>query len=140
MGALLGGGTPGQIETLGDYGFDIGLAFQIVDDVLDLLADSDQLGKTAGLDMNQGKGYAVAAARSNGGDTATTVAVDVATDTHDPLLAFKQQLLKDDTIEHAREQASNLVARAVDRLADLPPSPAVDELKVLAWRTVERDR
>jgi geranylgeranyl pyrophosphate synthase len=140
IGALLGGGTPEQIEALGAYGFDIGLAFQIVDDVLDLLADSDQLGKTAGLDINQGKGFSVAAARGNGGDTTTTMAVDVAADTHDPLLAIKQQLLKEDTIEHAREQAYNLITRAVERLTDLPPSPAVDELKALAWRTVERDR
>ena len=49
-GAIYAGGTSVEIERLRDFGKAIGLAFQIVDDVLDVTQSSDQLGKTAGKD------------------------------------------------------------------------------------------
>src|ERR1700685_3228017 len=49
-GGMYGGGTPEQIQSLRDFGMNIGLAFQIVDDVLDVTQTSEQLGKTAGKD------------------------------------------------------------------------------------------
>ena len=50
LGAILGGATPAQEEALSQYGHDLGMAFQIVDDVLDVTQTSEQLGKTAGKD------------------------------------------------------------------------------------------
>ena len=44
-GALLAGATPKQLSALGEYGENIGLAFQIADDVLDVTADKKKLGK-----------------------------------------------------------------------------------------------
>jgi geranylgeranyl diphosphate synthase type II len=49
-GGIYAGATPADIEHLRTYGQSIGLAFQIVDDVLDLTQTSEQLGKTAGKD------------------------------------------------------------------------------------------
>jgi geranylgeranyl diphosphate synthase type II len=49
-GGLYAGGTNDQIEHLRAFGLQIGLAFQIVDDVLDVTQTSEQLGKTAGKD------------------------------------------------------------------------------------------
>lgn len=49
-GGIYAGGTAADIERLRTYGQSIGLAFQIVDDVLDLTQTSEQLGKTAGKD------------------------------------------------------------------------------------------
>lgn len=54
-GAILGGGTEEDIERLGKYAYDIGLAFQVVDDILDCTATSEELGKTAGKDVAVGK-------------------------------------------------------------------------------------
>ena len=54
-GAILGGGSEEDIERLGKYAYDIGLAFQVVDDILDCTATSEELGKTAGKDVAVGK-------------------------------------------------------------------------------------
>ncbi len=55
MGALCGGASAGQLESLGHYGLKIGLGFQIADDILDVSASSEQLGKTAGKDVKAAK-------------------------------------------------------------------------------------
>jgi octaprenyl-diphosphate synthase len=55
MGGILGGATPEQEKRLGQYGRDLGMAFQIVDDVLDLTASEDVLGKPVASDLREGK-------------------------------------------------------------------------------------
>ena len=55
LGAILGGATPEQEAALGKYGHDLGMAFQIVDDVLDLTASEDVLGKPVASDLREGK-------------------------------------------------------------------------------------
>ena len=55
LGAVLGGANDAEIEALGDYGQSLGLAFQIVDDVLDLTASEDVLGKPVASDLREGK-------------------------------------------------------------------------------------
>lgn len=53
-GMAAGGGNEAQIAALGRFGFDLGMAFQIVDDVLDFVGDEQTLGKPAGNDLRQG--------------------------------------------------------------------------------------
>jgi geranylgeranyl diphosphate synthase type II len=55
MGALIARADQAQLEALTRYGDAVGLAFQIVDDLLDVTASTEQLGKTAGTDAQQGK-------------------------------------------------------------------------------------
>ncbi len=55
LGAILGGATAEQEEALGNYGRDMGMAFQIVDDVLDLTASEEVLGKPVASDLREGK-------------------------------------------------------------------------------------
>lgn len=55
LGGLLGGGSEEQIEALRRFGRAVGLAFQIVDDLLDREESAATLGKTAGKDLAQGK-------------------------------------------------------------------------------------
>ena len=54
-GARLSGATPAQMHALSVAGADLGLAFQIVDDILDVVSSSAELGKTAGKDQVQQK-------------------------------------------------------------------------------------
>jgi octaprenyl-diphosphate synthase len=55
LGAILGGATAQQEQALGQYGHHLGMAFQIVDDVLDLTASEDALGKPVASDLREGK-------------------------------------------------------------------------------------
>jgi geranylgeranyl diphosphate synthase type II len=55
MGAICGGASRKQFDSLCEYGSNIGLAFQIADDILDETAPSEQLGKTAGKDVRAAK-------------------------------------------------------------------------------------
>ena len=55
VGGILGGATEEQEERLGKYGRDLGMAFQIVDDVLDLTASESVLGKPVASDLREGK-------------------------------------------------------------------------------------
>lgn len=60
MGAILGNADPGARAELVRFGISAGLAFQIADDILDVTATSDALGKTAGKDVAQNKSTIVA--------------------------------------------------------------------------------
>jgi geranylgeranyl diphosphate synthase type II len=55
VGALLGGGSKDQVTALGNYGLNLGIAFQIQDDLLDISADEKKFGKTIGGDLVEGK-------------------------------------------------------------------------------------
>ena len=55
MGGIFAGADPHELQALSSYGEHIGLAFQIVDDILDVEQPSEVLGKTAGKDAAQGK-------------------------------------------------------------------------------------
>jgi len=54
-GAILGGGNEAQVECLSEYGTCVGLAFQISDDILDVVGDQEKLGKMTGMDEARGK-------------------------------------------------------------------------------------
>lgn len=55
VGAVLSGATTEQRQAMAQYGANLGLAFQLVDDVLDYIADDKNLGKNVGDDFNEGK-------------------------------------------------------------------------------------
>ena len=53
-GMAVGGGSPEQVAAMGHFGADLGVAFQIIDDVLDFVGDEATLGKPAGNDLREG--------------------------------------------------------------------------------------
>ncbi len=55
LGAMIANATPSQLKALTDFGRSLGLAFQILDDILDVTATSEQLGKSAGKDLKAAK-------------------------------------------------------------------------------------
>lgn len=135
IGAKLAGATHKQIDAIAAYSFNIGLAFQIIDDILDIIADESQLGKTAGIDLAQGRGIAsVYKAHENGAGTATALA-----ENDDPIESVKRKMLEGDTIEKGRRQAEQLMEMAIASLDALPDSEAKQGLVELAQLVVQRE-
>lgn len=54
-GALIGRASPEEVDSLADYGLNLGIAFQIVDDCLDLVGTEERAGKSLGSDLLEGK-------------------------------------------------------------------------------------
>ena len=55
VGSYLADATPAVMEAMGSYGMNIGMAFQIVDDILDVTGEEASLGKPHGIDIIDGK-------------------------------------------------------------------------------------
>jgi geranylgeranyl diphosphate synthase, type II len=85
MGGIAAGGDAAQIEALSQYGEHAGLAFQIVDDILDVEESSDALGKTAGKDAQQGK---ITFPAVYGLDASRDMAQEQCRQAHEALLTF----------------------------------------------------
>lgn len=133
IGAKLANATQPEIDALANFGFNIGLAFQITDDILDIIADEATLGKTAGIDAEQGRGIGVALQEINGNNS-EAVAVK-----GDPVESIKRKMLEGDTIEKGRQQAQQLVDIAIMGLSVIPDSDAKTELVNLANLVINRD-
>lgn len=145
LGAQLANAPIEHVDALGSYGFSVGLAFQIVDDILDLIADAEKLGKTAGIDMGQGKGLATAYTANGGDITVEGVAImedeeEVDQTVHDPLTSLKKRILQGNAIEEGRLQAQTLIEQAIANLDILPASAARDALIETAQQVVNRER
>ncbi|MDK3160556.1 polyprenyl synthetase family protein [Anaerolineae bacterium CFX9] len=134
MGAKAAGASDSEQEALAQFGFNVGLAFQIVDDVLDLIGDEAQLGKTSGIDLAQGRGFAAA---YNDGE-AGVFAEASADSSADPMIAIRQKVLQGNTVQEAYEQARGLVELALSQLEILPETEAKAALAALARSVVER--
>ena len=124
IGAKLADADDAVIETLSDYAYNIGLAFQIIDDILDIVGDEEKLGKTSGIDLVQGRGFA---------------AVETHENEEDIFESIKRKLMSGNRLQEAREQAEALVAVAISSLDILPDSFAKSGLIDLANTVINRD-
>jgi geranylgeranyl pyrophosphate synthase len=134
FGARLAHADESMVNALKQFGFNVGMAFQIIDDILDLTADDSTLGKTSGIDLEQGRGYA--AINSNGHSPASVVVAEV--DADDPMKKIKAKIMNGDAIAEGRRRAHELVDMAIACLDVLPNSAAKDELADLAYMVVNR--
>lgn len=135
MGATIGGGAEALVDALADYAHNLGLAFQITDDILDIVGDPETIGKPVGHDLVQGAGVVVA---QNGKVKEGVVKEAVATAV-DPIQQMLGRLRDSGAIEVARAQATELALCARAALAAVPHSPARAELDSLVDHVVQRE-
>ncbi|MGH9615867.1 MAG: polyprenyl synthetase family protein [Acidobacteriaceae bacterium] len=134
LGCVLAGASQAMEEALGDYGRNIGLAFQIVDDVLDLTASEAVLGKPTASDLREGKAtLAVVHSLENGSaeERADILAVieDQGFDRvpHQRILAILQ---RNRSLDYAIQVADAHAEAARGNLSMLPDS---EFKRALAW-------
>jgi len=145
IGALLGQSTPAQQEALRAYGFNLGLAFQIVDDVLDYTADERALGKPIGGDLREGKVTLPVIFMLQRADESTRALVrEVVTTrqvTPEAWKVIKDQLVKHGAVEQAYQRSVTYAEEAKRALiAAFPPSVERESLVSLCDYVLSRDR
>lgn len=132
MGSLVAGADEAVAGHLSEYAHNLGLAFQIVDDVLDIVGDPETMGKPVGADLPQGMG---AVALHNGRRVHSGIAEVEA----DPLQELMGRLRESGAVEVARAEAEEMAQRARKALYRVPPSPARDEMDRLIDQVVRRE-
>lgn len=140
IGTRLSGANEALSQSMGEFGQDVGVAFQIQDDLLDLEGRQDVVGKSLGRDLEKGKltlpvilhlGSASADPRRRDAALTLVKGRDVA--------GLLGAMRSGGALERARERAMDLVARARARLSLLPPGPAREFLADAAASVVRRD-
>ena len=143
IGAIIGGGTETQIEGLRNYGLDTGLAFQIQDDLLNLIGRAESTQKGFRDDITEGKRTLVVvhALQNLDGDDRARLVELLSSHTKDEadLDEAVSIMNRSGSIDYARNYAENLTSIAKNRLIDMiDPSPSRDLLISMADWFVNR--
>ena len=143
VGAIAGGAPEDQIEALGKFAWDAGIAFQIVDDILGLTADEDKLGKPVGSDVREGKKtliviHALTYAKKRQKETLLrTLGIEDADD--DSITKAVEALSASGSIQYAKDVAKKYMDSAYVMLDKLPDSAAKNDLRILVDYFVNRE-
>ncbi len=144
IGGMLGEAGPARENELREYGFNLGVMFQLVDDLLDFTGESDTLGKPIGGDLRDGKmTLPMIHLLRHGGPEADTLIRGVVANRHASPDDWSRiiRLLKDcGSIDYAYERAVEFGATAKRHLRAFPDSPERDALMGLADYVLVRDR
>jgi octaprenyl-diphosphate synthase len=135
VGALFGGGDAKRVAALREYGVNLGCAYQIIDDLLDYLGDSEKTGKAVGNDLAEGKmtlPLILALNRADHADRARLMRL--LADREERARCFKDVctiIARYDGFAGARRRAEDAVAKASLVLGDFPDSNIGYERNVL---------
>ncbi len=147
LGATHSGAPPAARKALRAFATDLGIAFQIQDDLLDLTGDQSVVGKSLGKDLEKGKLtlpviHHLAACTPDARAASLTLIEQAAAESPDPNAAstLAARLADTASTDYARNEAARLVARARDALTTLSHSAARDTLDLLAQAVITRDR
>jgi len=144
IGGMLGKVTPERETALQEYGFNLGVAFQLVDDLLDYTADQAALGKPIGGDLREGKvTLPIIFLRERGGEDAFSIVRTVVAEravSAEQWTSILGLLNEHRATELAYERAVEYAERAKACLAVFPPSRERDALAALPDYVLSRDR
>jgi geranylgeranyl diphosphate synthase type I len=141
IGAIIGGGTEEQIELLREFGMKTGLAFQIQDDILNIIEHEAIAGKDYRSDLYEGKRTLMVVHALNNSDEVDFLKETLSTDhpSREMVDRAAEILIECGSVEYAHEYAEHLTATAKDQLvSSIEPSPARDLLLSMADFFVER--
>ncbi len=144
MGAIIGNAPESAVQELRQYGSNVGMAFQIVDDVLDLREDSSLLGKPAGHDLTQGTVTLPTIIYASGLTQASQAAVRleavVSGEIDEP--SEVDQVIEDirssGALDAAMDEAISFAARAKAHVVAVPDRDVRDMLEQVADVVCER--
>ncbi|MGI9015084.1 MAG: polyprenyl synthetase family protein [Phycisphaerales bacterium] len=138
LGAEISRADVNVVAALRSAGQDLGVAFQIQDDLLDLIGKERLVGKSLGLDLEKGKLtlpfilYLAEASPQQRGEMLRLIEQREAA-------KASRELIESGSIEQAQQRAADRVRRACAELSLLPPGPGRDMLLRLAQRIIDRE-
>jgi geranylgeranyl diphosphate synthase type I len=141
VGAMIGHGTETQVEVLRDFGMATGLAFQIQDDVLNLVGTKESTKKDFRSDLTEGKRTLVAIHALQFSIHRERLLELLSSRTTDPveLAEIVDIMAETGSIDYANDYARDLIVSAKERLAGaLPPTKARDLLLSMADFFIKR--
>jgi heptaprenyl diphosphate synthase len=140
-GMVCGGGSQEQIDALGRFGYDLGLAFQIVDDVLDFTGDEAQLGKPAGNDLREGTiTLPLIYASDDGANPQLAAIIDMRPPDDDRIRWAINEVRRRGGTDRALDDARRYAESALAHLDMFPDSPAKHALGDIARFVVTREQ
>lgn len=141
-GAYLAGTDKARIQKLGDYGYRLGMAFQIVDDCLDIIGETESLGKTTGVDVVKNDislPLLYLFEELNEADR-EALALEIRSRRPGLLEKTRRLVLEKKSVEKAMGKARYYVEGCLENLRDFEDSVYKDSLSQLACYCVERVR
>ncbi len=143
LGALVGGADETGELKLAEYGWNLGMAFQLVDDILDFTARESILGKPVGNDLREGKVtlpliYALADGNGSDRELVARVLRDRSYE-NVPLSRVLDSIARYRGVERARERAQTFTDKARAIMAEFPDSPYQRALHTVTDLITERD-
>jgi octaprenyl-diphosphate synthase len=142
LGAHYAGADEGVVDALGRYGRNLGIAFQIADDLLDVLGSEATVGKSLGSDLQKCKAtLPVIHVLRQTSDKERTEIVDILTRTGNHRAeSLRPWFERFSAFAYTRDKAAEYAQRAIDALDVVPAGPIRDVLQDLAEFVVTRQR
>jgi octaprenyl-diphosphate synthase len=139
LGAHYSGAETAVVEALSRFGRWVGQAFQIADDLLDLVGEEQATGKSLGTDLEQGKMTLPLIHVLNESPLGGRVRRMLETEENHKREALRPLIVEGGGLDYARQRALGLAAQARDELSCLPASAARAVLEAITDRVVHRD-
>lgn len=133
IGAFLSGATTGLVAGFEKYGRNLGVAFQIIDDVLDIVGSPEDVGKTLGTDLvNQKPTLPVIHCLEHSDPEARSALADLLNDSASTTADLLVLLERTDSVQYARQMAQSHAVAATEFAQSLEPSKYSRSLELLA--------
>lgn len=142
VGAYLAGGKADEIQGLGAYGLNMGIAFQIIDDILDFTGDEKKTGKSVGTDLKEGYltlPSLLAMKCSKEAKDAVLKVIGSPTPSENDVKRATELVLSSGSVEKAKGMAEYYGLEALQSLGCLPSTQYSNALRDIVQRVLDRD-
>jgi len=139
-GAILAGASSTERQALKDYGMHLGIAFQLIDDVMDYLSTAEEMGKNTGDDLAEGKATLplIQAMKETDPENRKLIRKAIREGGLEDLTPVLEAILSTNAIEYTQAQAKKQSQLAIDSLNSIADSSFKETLISLAKLAVER--
>lgn len=141
IGAMITESNKPMQNAVTEYGLNLGMAFQITDDLLDYLSNAETLGKNIGDDLAEGKVTLplIIAMKNGNTEQKTLIRNAIIHERLDDMPAILNTLNETGAIEYTNQQAQAYSDKALTALDSLPPSPYHQSMELLIEFSINRN-